>query len=68
MLVDGQTRQSKDETRVFTGTTQWMREDSLLAKVVFSYEDDLVALEVLKGCVRVLNDILLAQRVVTANH
>lgn len=68
MVVDGQTRQSKDETRVFTGTTQWMREDSLLAKVVFSYEDDLVALEVLKDCVRVLNDILLAQRMVTANH
>lgn len=68
MVVDGQTRQSKDETRVFTGTTQWMREDSLLAKLVFSYEDDLVALEVLKDCVRVLNDILLAQRVVTANH
>lgn len=68
MVVDGQTRQSKDEARVFTGTTQWMREDSLLAKVVFSYEDDLVALEVLKDCVRVLNDILLAQRMVTANH
>ncbi len=68
MVVDGQTRKSKDETRVFTGTTQWTREDSLLAKVVFSYEDDLVALEVLKECVKVLNNILLVQRTITANH
>ena len=68
MVVDGQTRQSKDESRVFTGTTQWTQEDGLLAKVVFSYEDDLVALEVLKECVKVLNNILLVQRTITANH
>ena len=59
MVVDGQTRRTKDKTRVFTGTTQWTSEDSLVAQVAFSYEDDLVALGVLDQCVKTLNDILL---------
>lgn len=60
MVVDGQTRRAQKEDRIFTGTTQWSREDPLVALVVFSYEDDLVALEVLNHCVTLLNTILLA--------
>lgn len=60
MVVDGQTRRAQKEDRIFTGTTQWSREDLLVALVVFSYEDDLVALEVLNHCVTLLNTILLA--------
>lgn len=60
MVVDGQTRRAQKEDRIFTGTTQWSREDPLVALVVFSYEDDLVALEVLNQCVALLNAILLA--------
>lgn len=59
MVIDGQTHRAKDEARVFTGTTQWTSEDGLVAQVVFSYEDDLVALGVLDQCVKTLNDILL---------
>lgn len=58
MVVDGQTRRAKDEQRVFTGATQWSVEDSLVAQVTFSYEDDLVALEVLNDCVTFLNKLL----------
>ena len=60
MVVDGQTRRAQKEDRIFTGTTQWSREDPLVALVAFSYEDDLVALEVLNQCVVLLNTILLA--------
>lgn len=60
MVVDGQTRRAQKEDRIFTGTTQWSREDPLVALVAFSYEDDLVALEVLNQCVALLNAILLA--------
>lgn len=60
MVVDGQTRRAQKEDRIFTGTTQWSREDPLVALVFFSYEDDLVALEVLNQCVALLNAILLA--------
>ena len=60
MVVDGQTRRTQKEDRIFTGTTQWSREDPLVALVVFSYEDDLVALDVLNQCVALLNAILLA--------
>lgn len=60
MVVDGQTRRAQKEDRIFTGTTQWIREDPLVALVAFSYEDDLVALEVLNQCVALLNAILLA--------
>ena len=59
MVVDGQTRRAQKEDRIFTGTTQWSREDPLVALVAFSYEDDLVALEVLNQCVALLNAILL---------
>ena len=59
MVVDGQTRRAQKEDRIFTGTTQWSREDPLVALVSFSYEDDLVALEVLNQCVALLNAILL---------
>lgn len=60
MVVDGQTRRAQKEDRIFTGTTQWSREDPLVALAAFSYEDDLVALEVLNQCVALLNAILLA--------
>lgn len=59
MVVDGQTRRAQKEDRIFTGTTQWSRKDPLVALVAFSYEDDLVALEVLNQCVALLNAILL---------
>lgn len=60
MVVDGQTRRAQSEERIFTGTTQWSSDDPLLASVVFSYEDDLVALEVLNQCIALLNAILLS--------
>lgn len=60
MVVDGQTRRAQSEERIFTGTTQWSSDDPLLASVVFSYEDDLVALEVLNQCIALLNTILLS--------
>ena len=60
MVVDGQTRRAQKEDRIFIGTTQWSREDPLVALAAFSYEDDLVALEVLNQCVALLNAILLA--------
>lgn len=62
MVVDGQTRRAQSEERIFTGTTQWSSDDPLLASVVFSYEDDLVALEVLNQCIALLNAILLSDR------
>ena len=37
MVVDGQTRRAQTEDRIFTGTTQWSREDPLVALVAFSY-------------------------------
>lgn len=58
MIVDGQTRNSTDENRVFTGTTQWSADDPLLACVTFSYEDDITALKVLKECLDYLNSVL----------
>lgn len=58
MVVDAQTRRTQAEDRIFTGTTQWSSDDPLLAQVVFSYEDDLIALEVLNQCVALLNTIL----------
>lgn len=58
MIVDGQTRNATDENRVFTGTTQWSVDDPLLACVTFSYEDDIVALKVLKECLDYLNSVL----------
>lgn len=58
MIVDGQTRNATDEDRVFTGTTQWSVDDPLLACVTFSYEDDIVALKVLKECLDYLNSVI----------
>ena len=58
MVVDGQTRRAQTEDRIFTGTTQWSSDGPLVAQVVFSYEDDLVALEVLNQCVALLNTAL----------
>lgn len=58
MVVDGQTRATRDEQRIFTGTTQWDAHDLLKAHVAVSYEDDLVALRVLSECVSYLNEIL----------
>lgn len=62
LVIDAQTRAAKDPDRVFTGTTQWSAEDELLANVAFSYEDDLVALDALKGALAFLNKALIRQR------
>ena len=62
LIVDGQTRRARDEDRVFTGATQWSAHDALLAQVTFSYEDDLIALEVLNDCVIFLNETLTVLR------
>ena len=58
LVVDSQTRQARDERRVFTGTTQAMAGDSLRYKVSISFEDDLVALSALRDSVRILNEWL----------
>lgn len=62
LVVDGQTRRAKDPDRIFTGTTQWSAEDPLLATVSLSFEDDLVALEVLNRSVDFLNQLLLTRQ------
>lgn len=59
LIVDAQTRASQDDTRIFTGTTQWIADsDSLVALVSISYEDDLVALGAIKQSVQFLNEVL----------
>lgn len=62
LIIDAQTRAAKDPDRVFTGTTQWSAGDGLMAQVVFSYEDDLVALDALNRSLAFLNGVLIEQR------
>lgn len=62
LIIDAQTRAAKDPDRVFTGTTQWSAGDGLIAQVVFSYEDDLVALDALNRSLAFLNGVLIEQR------
>ncbi len=62
LIIDAQTRAAKDPNRVFTGTTQWSAGDDLVAHVAFSYEDDLVALNVLNRSLAFLNGVLIRQR------
>lgn len=62
LVIDAQTRAAKDPDRVFTGTTQWSAENELEAKVAFSYEDDLVALDALSRSLAFLNEALIRQR------
>lgn len=62
LIIDGQTRLAKDADRVFTGTTQWAAGGGLVARVAFSYEDDLVALQVLNQSLAFLNHVLIALR------
>lgn len=62
LVIDAQTRQAEDASRVFTGTTQWSAEDELVANVAFSYEDDLVALDALTRSLGFLNDALIRLR------
>jgi hypothetical protein len=50
-----------DERFAYLGTTEWLPDDSLTAKVSLSFKDDLTALASLKEAARFLNDIL-AQR------
>lgn len=58
LVIDAQTRAANDPSRVFTGTTQWSAEDPLVANVVVSYEDDLVALRSVKESLAFLNEAL----------
>ena len=58
LVVDAQTRASQSPHRVFTGTTQWSAEDSLMATVTVSYEDDLAALRSVKESLAFLNRAL----------
>ena len=62
LIIDTQTRAAKDPDRVFTGTTQWIAGDGLIAQVAFSYEDDLVALDALNRSLAFLNGVLIEQR------
>lgn len=62
LIIDAQTRAAKDPDRVFTGTTQWSAQDASVAKVVFSYEDDLVALNALNQALLFLNQALIELR------
>ena len=58
LIVDAQTRVANDPARVFAGTTQWSAEDSLMATVTVSYEDDLAALRSVKESLAFLNRAL----------
>ncbi len=58
LVVDAQTRVANDPVRVFAGTTQWSAEDSLVATVTVSYEDDLAALRSVKESLAFLNRAL----------
>ena len=62
LIIDAQTRAAKDPDRVFTGTTQWSAQDASIAKVAFSYEDDLVALNALNQVLLFLNQALIELR------
>lgn len=62
LIIDTQTRAAKDPDRVFTGTTQWSAQDASVAKVAFSYEDDLVALNALNQALLFLNQALIELR------
>ena len=62
LIIDAQTRAAKDPDRVFTGTTQWSAQDASVAKVAFSYEDDLVALNALNQALLFLNQALIELR------
>lgn len=63
LIVDAQARRSKNEDRIFTGTTQWSVDDRLVAQVSVSYEDDLVAFDVVNKSVAFLNRLLVQQRI-----
>ena len=58
LVIDAQTRAANDPSRVFTGTTQWSAENPLVANIVVSYEDDLVALRSVKESLAFLNEAL----------
>ncbi len=58
LVIDAQTRAAHDASRVFAGTTQWSADDSLLANVSVSYEDDLAALRAVKESLAFLNAAL----------
>ena len=70
LVIDLETREACDESRVFTGTTQWDQgtfdvhtgKSELCAHMAVSFEDDLVALGALTRALEFLNDTLISLR------
>ena len=55
MIID---IQSKHTNEILLGTTEWIDEDSGLAKIELSFTDDLVCLSAIKEAVNILNGII----------
>ena len=62
LVIEAQTRAARDASRVFTGTTEWSARDASVARVAFSYEDDLVALNAFNQALLFLNHALIELR------
>lgn len=55
LIVESQVRVAKDPSRIFVGTTEWVPEHRLQAKVAVSFEDDVVALAAITQALDFLN-------------